>query len=98
MNKRDFIGKVVISAKTNNRFVLTKIHAAHIDIGSEELNQYGTRSTHTYETEHGDPFTRGDLYFEDAALTERFKKEYNEYCRSEEGRSEAWMYWMLAGN
>ena len=98
MNKRDFIGKVVISAKTKNRFVLTKIHATHINIGSEELDQYGTRSGHTFETDHGDPFTSGALYFEDAALTERFKKEYKEYCLSEEGRSEAWMDWMLTGN
>ena len=98
MNKRDFIGKVVISAKTKNRFVLTKIHAAYINIGSEELDQYGTRSIHTFETDYQDPFTSGDLYFEDAALTERFKKEYKEYCRSEEGRSEAWMHWMLNGN
>ena len=98
MNKRDYIGKIVISAKTQNRFVLTKIHAAYINIGSEELNQYGTSSTHTFETDHGDPFASGDLYFEDAALTERFIKEYNEYCRSEEGSSEAWMYWMMRGN
>lgn len=98
MNKRDFIGKVVISAKTENRFVLTKIHAAYINIGSKELDQYGTRSIHTFETNHGDPFTSGTLYFEDAALTERFKQEYGEYCRSEEGRSEAWMYWMQTGN
>ena len=98
MNKRDFIGKVVISAKTKNRFVLTKIHAAYIDIGSEELNRYGTRSTYMFKVDNEDPFTSGDLYFEDAALTERFKKEYGEYCRSEEGRSEAWMYWMQTCN
>lgn len=98
MNKRDFIGKVVISAKTKNRFVLTKIHAAYINIGSEELNQYGTRSTHMFKVDNEDPFTSGALYFEDATLTERFKKEYKEYCLSEEGRSEAWMYWMLTGD
>jgi hypothetical protein len=94
MNKQDFIGRVVISAKTKNKFVLTKIHAAYINIGCGELNRYGTRLSYSYEVDCEDPFTRGDLYFEDAALTERFKKEYNEYCRSEEGRSEAWMYWM----
>ena len=94
MNKIAFIGKVVISTKTKTRFVLTKIHAAYICVGSEELNQYGTRSGYMFKTDRDDPFTSGDLYFEDAALTERFKKEYKEYCLSEEGRSEAWLYWM----
>ena len=56
-----------------------KIHAAYINIGSEELDQYGARQTYKYEVGCEDPFTSGDLYFEDAALTERFKKEYNEY-------------------
>jgi hypothetical protein len=94
MNKRDYIGKIVISAKTKNRFLLTKIHAAYIGVGSEDLNGYGTRSSYIYKTDNGDPFTSGDLYFQDATLTERFKKEYNDYCRSEDGRSEAWLYWM----
>ena len=98
MNKRDYIGKVVISAKTQNRFILTKIHAAYIDIDSVELNQYGTRSTYTFKVDRTDPFTSGDLYFEDAALTERFKKEFKEYCSSEAGSSEEWMNWMLTGN
>ena len=94
MNKQAYLGKVVISAKTKNRFILTKIHAAYIDIGSEQLNQYGTRSTYMYKTDNTDPFTSGALYFEDATLTEPFKREYKDYYRSEEGRSEAWMYWM----
>ena len=98
MNKPDYIGKTVISAKTKNRFVLMNIHAAYIVIAAEELNPYGTRSTYTLKTDRIDPFTSGELYFEDAALTERFKKEYQEYCQSEGGSSEAWMHWMLNGN
>ena len=98
MNKRAFIGKTVISTKTKNRFVLTKIHAAYICVGSEELNQYGTRSGYMFKTDGEDPFTSGELHFEDTALTELFKKEYRDYCRSEEGRSEAWLYWMQTGD
>ena len=98
MNKRDFIGKVVISANTKKRYVISKIHPTHICVESEQLNQYGTSSAYMLNTDNGDPFTSGDLYFEDAALTERFKKEYKEYCRSEDGRSESWMDWMLTGD
>ena len=70
MNKQNFIGKVVISAKTQNRFILTKIHAAYICVGSEKLNQYGTRSSYMFKVDNEDPFTTGALYFEDAAVTE----------------------------
>ena len=98
MNKQNFIGKVVISAKTQNRFILTKIHAAYICVGSEKLNQYGTRSSYMFKVDNEDPFTTGALYFEDAAVTELFKKEYRDYCLSEEGRSEALMYWMQTCN
>ena len=98
MNKRDYIGKVVLSASTQQRFILTEIHATYISVGSEELNRYGTRSYYMFKTENGDPFTSGDLCFEDATLTERFQTEYKDYCRSEEGRSEAWMHWMLTGD
>jgi protein-S-isoprenylcysteine O-methyltransferase Ste14 len=95
MNKKDYIGKVVISAKTKNRFVLTKIHAAYICVGTEKLNEYGTRSSYMFKNDNEDPFTSGALYFEDKTLNEKFKKEYKEYCFSENGRSESYMYWML---
>jgi hypothetical protein len=98
MNKQDYIGKVVISSNTKKRYILTKIHATYICVDSEKLNQYGTRSSYMFKTDNEDPFTSGDLYFEDAALTERFKKEYKEHCRSEDGHSEAWMNWMLTGD
>ena len=98
MNKQDYIGKDFISSNTKKRYILTEIHAAYICVDSEKLNQYGTPSSYMFKTNNGDPFTSGDLYFEDAALTERFKKEYKEYCLSEIGRSEAWMDWMLTGD
>ena len=98
MNKRDYIGKVVISKKSKARFILREIHAAYICLGDEKLNQHATRSGYMFKTENGDPFTSGDLYFEDGTLTERFKKEYKDYCGSEVGCSEAVMYWMLTGD
>lgn len=94
MELKDFIGKVVIGAKTNKRYVLTKIHAAYITVGAEKLNEYGTRSSYMFKTENGDPFSNGALRFEDSALTELFKQAYNEYCRSEYGRAEAYLYWV----
>ena len=95
MNKKDYVGKVVISAKTKNRFVLTKIHAAYICVGTEKLNVHGTRDSYIFKNDNKDPFTSGALHFEDVTLNEKFKKEYKEYCSSEGGRSEAYMYWML---
>ena len=94
MDKRNYIGKVVISAKTKNRFVVTEINAAYICLGDEKLNQYGTRSGYMFKTDNRDPFKEGDLYFEDAVLNVLFQKEYSDYCRSEEGRTEAFLYWM----
>ena len=64
MNKKNYIGKVVISAKTKNRFVLTKIHAADICVGEKKLNEYGTRSSYMFKNDNEDPFTSGDLCFE----------------------------------
>ena len=98
MNKRDYVGKVVISAKTKNRFVLTEIHAEYICVETEKLNAYGTRDSYMFKNDNEDPFTSGDLYFEDVTLNEKFKKEYKEYRFSDGGRSEAYMYWMLTGD
>ncbi len=94
MELKEFVGKVVIGTKTNTRYILTKIHAAYITVGTEELNVYGTRSSYLFKTDNEDPFTSGALRFEDASLTEMFKKAYQKYCRSEYGRAEAYLYWV----
>ena len=94
MELKDFIRKVVISTKTNTRYILTKIHAAYITVGTVKLNVYGTRDSYLFKTENGDPFSNGTLRFEDESLTEPFKQAYNEYCRSEDGRAEAYLYWV----
>ena len=98
MDKKKYIGKVVVSTSTQTRYVLTKIHAGYITVGTEKLNKYGTRDSYLFKTENGDPFSNGALRFEDESLNELFKKEYPVYCRSEYGRSEAFMYWMLTGD
>ena len=98
MNKKDYVGKVVISAETKNRFVLTEIHAAYICVGTEKLNVYGTRDCYMFKIDNEDPFTSGALYFEEETLNEKFKKEYKEYRFSKAGSAEAWMYWMLTGD
>ena len=56
MNKKDYIGKVVISAKTKNRFVLTEIHAAYICVGTEKLNAYGTRDSYMFKNDNDNKF------------------------------------------
>ena len=94
MELKDFIGKVVIGTKTNTRYILTKIHAAYITVGTVKLNVYGTRDSYLFKTENGDPFSNGTLRFEDSVLTELFKQAYNEYCHSEYGRAEAYLYWV----
>ena len=94
MEIKDFIGKVVIGTNTKTRYVLTKIHAAYITVGTVKLNAYGTRDCYLFKTENGDPFTSGSLRFEDESLTEVFKRVYQEYCNSEYGRAEAYLYWV----
>ena len=94
MELKDFIRKVVISTTTNTRYILTKIHAAYITVGTVKLNAYGTRDSYLFKTENGDPFSNGTLRFEDESLTEPFKQAYNEYCRAEDGRAEAYLYWV----
>jgi hypothetical protein len=94
MELKDFIRKVVISTKTNTRYILTKIHAAYITVGTVKLNVYGARDSYLFKTENGDPFSNGTLRFEDESLTELFKQAYQEYCRSEYGRAEAYLYWV----
>lgn len=98
MDKQAYIGKTVISAKTNYRFIMTKIHAAYITLRDQEPDKNAVREEHTFEVISQDPFSEGTLYFEDKALNNLFIKEYNDYRHSEEGHSEAMMHWILTGN
>jgi hypothetical protein len=94
MEIKDFIGKVVISAKTKERYILTKVASPYIEVKTEKLNEYGGRSCYRFETINGDPFTRGVLVFEDASLMLPFQKAYEAYSHSEDARWEEYGYWM----
>ena len=88
MELKDFIGKVVIGAKTGRRYVVDKITTPCFQIRDEKPNQYGTYSYNE------DPISSGALRFEDSSLTELFKQAYYAHCRSEDGRWENYGYWM----
>ena len=94
MEIKDFIGEIVISASTKERYILTKITSPYIEVKTEKLNEYGGRSCYRFETINGEPFERGVLIFEDISLAAPFKKAYEEYSHSEDARWEEYGYWM----
>jgi hypothetical protein len=94
MNKKDYIGKVVISTKTKTRYILTEITSPEIRAKTIELNSSGYPSHYVWKTINGDPFSNGYLIFEDETLNEKFKKTYDEYCHSEDAYWEEYGYWM----
>ena len=94
MEIKEFIGKIVINAKTKERYILSKVTSPYIEVKTEKLNEYGGRSCYRFETINGDPFARGVLIFEDVTLAEYFKKAYEEYSRSEDAYWEEYGYWM----
>jgi hypothetical protein len=98
MNKREYIGKVVVSAKTKARFILVEVHAAYLTIATPERNAYGTRSHYRIDVLAQDPFSSKEMYFEDDAVHEKFIQEYPAYIHSESGRAEANLHWILTGD
>ena len=73
---------------------MTKITSPLIWVKTVKLNEYGCPSHYQFQTINGDPFTNGVLVFEDASLSEPFKKVYGEYCRSKDAYWEDYGYWM----
>ncbi len=94
MELKDFIGKVVISTKTKRRFYLNKITASQIGVVTTTPDSNGHYTFYCRETINGDPFSNGNLMFEDASLLEPFKKVYGAYCRTEDAYWEEYGYWM----
>ena len=94
MEIKEFIGKIVINAKTKERYILSKVTSPYIEVKTVKLNEYGCPSCYRFETINGDPFTNDVLVFEESALTEPFKKAYDEYSRSEDAYWEEYGYWM----
>ena len=94
MQLKDFIGKIVISTQTKDRFYLHEITAPEIRVLSLKRRPDGYRDSYLFKTVNGDPFSTGRLIFEDASLTQPFLKAYDEHCRSEDGYFELYEYWM----
>ena len=94
MELKDFIGQVVISAKTKRRFVLEKITAPEIGVVTEEPGPSGYPQHYVYETINGDPFSRGLLLFEDLSLTAPFVAAYEAYSHTEDAYWENYDYWL----
>jgi|GEM_PF-1672560 len=93
MEIKDFIGKTVVDPKTNKKYVIYEITSPLIETSLPEPPQTGSRIVYRYHTINGDPFSSGELVFEDASLLAPFLKAYDTHCRSEEGRMEEYEYW-----
>lgn len=94
MELSKFIGKVVFSPHTRERFLIDEITAPEICVATVELGPYGQPRHYAFETINGDPFSRGTLVFEDASLFEPFKVAYEAYCRTEDAYWETYGYYM----
>ena len=94
MEIKEFIGKIVINAKTKERYILSSVTSPCIEVKTVKLNECGCPSCYRFETINGDPFERGVLIFEDVSLAAPFKKAYEEYSHSEDARWEEYGYWM----
>ena len=95
MEIKDFIGKVVVNTKTKTRYILTEITAPEICAKAVKVNSSGYLSHYCWETINGDPFTNGDLIFEEEALNEPFKKMFDAYSRTEDARWERYGYYLM---
>ena len=94
MELKDFIGKIVISTYSKQRYVLDEITAPEIKVRTEKANEYGYYPHYCWETINGDPISNGNLMFEDQSLTELFKVAYQAYFCTEDARWENYGYYM----
>ena len=94
MALKEFIGKIVVSTKTGERYVLTEITAPEIVVATVTPGPYGCPRHYAYETINGDPISKGVLVCEDAALQEPFKAAYLTYSRTEAARWERYGYYL----
>ena len=92
----EFVGKVVVSAESKRRFVLTSITAVEMKARAENLNERGVYDTYSWITVNSDPISRGELVFEDASSKEAFIKAFEAYCNSAEGRWERYEHFYFA--
>ena len=94
MELREFVGKLVFSARTGEKFVITDITAPEIRVATVALGTYGYPRHYVYETMNGDPFSNGSLVFEDEHLLNPFKAAYAAYCRTEDAYWDNFGYYM----
>lgn len=94
MELNTFIGKVVFSTETKERYILHEITAPYIDVKSEKPNSSGYPSHYRFGCINGDPISKGTLVFVDQSLTEPFKEAYEAYCHTKEAYWEDYGYWM----
>ena len=94
MELKDFIGKVVINTQTKRRFILHRITSPEITVYDEAEAKKGRLFCYCWKTINGDPFTNGNLIFEDESLNEPFKAVFATYGRSRDAFWEEYDYWM----
>ena len=94
MQLQDFLGKVVVSAATKRRYVLTQITAPYIVAMAEQADARGNRASYRWDTANGDPISTGVLVFEDVSLKLPFRNAFEAYCNSQAGRWEEYGYWI----
>lgn len=95
MKLNEFIGQVVISARSGRRFKIEEITAPEIGVVSESPDSHGYFEHYVYRTINGDPISDGSLLFENPALTEPFKAAFKAYSHTMDARVETYFYWLL---
>ena len=94
MKLADFIGQIVIGTNNGRRYRLHQITAPNIRVVTEQPDRDGHYTFYNCPTINGDPFSRGTLVFENAALAAPFRQAYDAHCRSQDGYLEEYGYWM----
>ncbi len=96
MELKEFIGKPMLKTHTKERCFLHQITSPNIVVVMEKPGSTGYPQYYSYRSTNSDPVSQGYLEFEDPSLKEPFIRAYDAYCRSEEGRWEAYDYWLHA--
>ena len=94
MELRNFIGKVVVGAESKRRYVIQRVTAAYMDVRVAEPDARGRYAAYRWNTDNGDPISKGTLVFEDASLTEPFKVAFQAYCNTPKAYWQEYGYWL----
>ena len=91
---QDFIGKIVIRKCDGSRYRIYEITSPTIEVTAVKPNENGYCYHLRYHTINGDPFSTGDLVFENESLLSPFLSAYNAHCLSDVGRMEEYGFWL----